>query len=60
MDVVAHLLGLVAEDGVRGTGRARFDEIREKAVQLGAGVIRSGQTSAAEAGGLHAEVAPVS
>src|SRR5687767_7465130 len=49
VDVVAHLLALVAEHGVRTRLDVALDQVRQEAVQLNPGVIRSGQTAAAQA-----------
>ena len=59
VDVVADLLALVAEDGVRGAGDGALHQVGEEAVQLGAGVLGAGQAAAAEADGRHLEVAAV-
>ena len=59
MDVVADLLSLVAEHGVRIPGDRASGEISEKAVQFGPGVARSRQTAAAKAGGEHPKIAPI-
>ena len=59
MDVVAHLLALVAEQFVLAPFQIALDEIAEKAVQFDAGVIRPGQAAAAQAAGGHGKVPPV-
>src|SRR5680860_280832 len=59
VDVVAHLLAGVAEDGVGGAGRGALHQVGEEAVQLGAGVLGAGQAAAAEADRRHPEVAAV-
>src|SRR5262245_65567760 len=59
VDVVPDLLALVAVDPVRATFANAPREVREEPVQLGAGVVRSGQTASPEADRGHAEVAPV-
>ena len=59
MDVVAHLLALVAEDLVFAAFEVALHQVAEKAVQLDAGVVRAGQAAAAQAAGRHAEVAAV-
>jgi hypothetical protein len=59
VNVVADLLALVAEDPVGTPLSDRARDVREKAVQFGAGVIRSGQTPSPETHGRHAEVAAV-
>jgi hypothetical protein len=51
MKVVSYLLALVPVDGVGAARRRAFHQVSEKAVQAGSGVIGSGQTAAAEAGG---------
>ena len=59
MDVVADLLALVAEHLVFAALEVAFDQVAEKSVQLDAGVIGTGKTSAAQAAGGHIEVAAV-
>ena len=59
VDVVADLLAVVAEDGVRSAGDGALHQVGEEAVQLGAGVLGAGQAAAAEGDGRHVEVAPV-
>src|SRR5207248_1146252 len=49
VDVVAHLLAAVAEDGVGPRGDDAAHQVSEEAVQLGAGVVRPRQAAAAEA-----------
>ena len=59
VDVVADLLALVAEDPVGAPLSDRARDVREKAVQFGAGVIRPGQTPSPETHGRHAEIATI-
>ena len=59
VDVVAHLLALVAVDFVFLALQVAFDQVAEKSVQLDAGVVRPGQASAAQAAGRQAEVEAV-
>src|SRR5262249_36786110 len=59
VDVVAHLLALVPVHPVGPAVADALGEVREKAVQLGARVIRAGETAAAVADRRHAEVAAV-
>ena len=59
VDVVANLLGFIAEHGVGGTSERHFHEIRKKSVEFDAGVRRAGKTAAAEDADVHAEVAAV-
>ena len=59
MDVVAHLLALVAEDLVFAPFDVALHQVAEEAVQLDAGVIRAGEAAAAQAAGGHAEIAAV-
>ena len=55
MQVVAHLLALVADDLVGLAGRGRGAEIGEEAVQQRAAMARAGDAAGAEAGREHAE-----
>jgi hypothetical protein len=59
MDVVANLLALVSEDPINVTVKIRLDQIRQKAVQLDAGVVRAREASTAKAGCAHAKVPTV-
>ncbi len=59
VDVVSDLLALVAKDRIRGSGDRTPDQVREKAVQLGARVGGAGEAASAEADRVHAEVASV-
>jgi hypothetical protein len=59
VDVVAHLLAAVAEDGVVLAGHRALHQVGEEPVQLGAGVLGAGQTAAAEADRRQPEVAAV-
>ena len=59
VDVVAHLLALVAVDFVFLALQVAFDQVAEKSVQLDAGVVRPGQASAAQAAARQAEVEAV-
>ena len=59
VDIVAHLLALVAEDGVGPAGDGAPDQVGEKAVQFGARMGRACQAAAAEGAGLQTEVATV-
>ena len=49
VDVVAHLLALVAEDPVLAPLEVAFDEVAQEPVELDAGVVRPGQAAAAQA-----------
>ncbi len=59
VDVVAYLLPAITEHGIPAPRHGALDQIREESVHHGARVARAGQTAAAEAGGVHAEVAAV-
>ena len=59
VDVVAHLLALVAEDRVLAPFQVAFHQVAEETVQFDAGMVRAGQAAAAQAAGRHAEVAAV-
>ena len=57
VDVVTHLLPLVAEHPVLTPLKITFHQITEKAVQLDPGMVGSGQAAASQAAGGHIEVA---
>src|ERR1700736_5441663 len=57
VNVVAHLFAFVAEDAIRAPGYGADHEIGEKSVQLGAGVCRTGETTAAKRNRRHSKVA---
>ena len=59
VDVVADLFAFVAVDFVFLALEIAFHEVTEEAVQLDAGVVRSGEAAAAQAAGGHVEVASV-
>ena len=59
VNVVANLFGLVAKDRLPAAGERNFYQIGKKTVQLNAGMRRSGQASAPEDAGVHAEVAAI-
>jgi hypothetical protein len=59
MDVIPHLLALIAVDFVQPLLDIALDQVAQKAVQLDATMVRAGQTAAAQATRLQAEVAPV-
>ena len=59
MDVVADLFAFVAEDLVEAAFDVALDQVAQKAVQFHAAVVGAGQAAAAQAAGLHAEVAAV-
>ncbi len=59
VDVVTDLFGLVAKHGVRAAGDRALGQVRQKAVQHRARVIRTGEAAAAKTGGLETEVAAV-
>ena len=59
VDVVAHLFALVTVKRVGFFLQGADHDVRQKPVQFGSGMGRSGQAPAAEAPGFHAEVAPV-
>ncbi len=59
VQVVAHLLALVAEDRVGVAGHGALHQVGEEAVQLGAGVVGAGEAAGAEADRRHLEVAAV-
>jgi hypothetical protein len=59
VDVVAHLLALVAEDPVLAALEVALDQVAEEAVELDAGVVGPGQAAAAQAAGGHPEIAAV-
>ena len=59
VNIVAHLLALVAEYLVFAAFEVALDQIAEETVEFDAGVVRTGEATAAETAGWHAEVAPV-
>ena len=59
VDVIAHLLALVAEDLILAALHVAFDEVAQEAVELDAGVVGAGQTAAAQTAGGHGEIASV-
>src|SRR4051812_21744515 len=59
MNVVADLFSFVAENPVRSAAYGTDHQIREKTVQLGSGVCRSGETAATERDRRHSEISPV-
>ena len=59
MDVVAHLLSAVAEDGVGLAGHGAAHQIGEEPVELGACMVRARQAASTEADRGHVEVAAV-
>jgi hypothetical protein len=59
VDVVADLLGLVAEDAVRNALDNGAHQVREESMKLGPRVIRPGEAAAAQADRLHPEISSV-
>src|SRR5256885_17099360 len=59
MDVVARLFAFVPEYAIRTAAHGTDHNIREKSVQLGSGMGRTGQTAAAKGNGRHPKIAPV-
>lgn len=59
VDVVAHLLALVAENLVFAAFEIAFHEVAEESVELDAGVVRAGEAAAAQTAGGHVEIASV-
>ncbi len=59
VNVVAHLLALVAEDGVLALFQVALDEVAQEPVKLDPRVIGSRQASAAQRAGRHTEIASV-
>lgn len=59
MDIIPHLLSLVAEDIVFSPFKIAFHQITQKAVQFYARVIRAGEAPAAQTAGGHAKVSAV-
>src|ERR1019366_7094973 len=59
MDVVPHLLALVAEHFVFAALDVALHQITEEPVQFHAGAIRTGQAAAAQAAGWHIEIPAV-
>ena len=56
MDLIAHLLALVAEDRVRLRGLCDFHEVGKKTVELDRTVVGAGEAPAAKHPDLHIEV----
>src|SRR5215212_10098184 len=59
VDVVANLLAFVTVNPIGLPLEVTAHEVAEEAMQLNAGVIRSGQTTAAQTTGRHSEVASI-
>src|SRR3712207_7021452 len=59
VEVISDLLTLVSEHGVRSKGESAFHEVRQEAMELGAGMPRTGQASSPETSGAHSEVTPI-
>src|SRR5215470_9254967 len=59
VNVVAHLLGFVAKDGISAAAQRYFNQIRKEAVEFNAGVRGPGQAATAKNAGIHAKVAAV-
>src|SRR5215469_595631 len=59
MNVIAHLLAFVSEDFVLSPFDVALHQIAEESVQLYAGVIRAGKTTAPQTASGHAEIASV-
>src|SRR5260370_10315220 len=59
VDLVAHLLAVVADDGVWLPAHGPAHQVRQEAVQLDGAVPRTRETAAAEHAGLQPEVAAV-
>src|SRR5690606_870484 len=59
MDVVTHLLAFVAKNLVFPAFEVAFDEVGEEAMQLHPTVVGSGQASATQTAGGHAEIAAI-
>ncbi len=55
VDVVAHLLALVAEDVVGAARHSALHQVGQEAVQLGAAVAGSGKLTTTEDAGVHAK-----
>jgi hypothetical protein len=59
MDIIANLLSVVTENRVRLAGNGALCEISQETVKHRAGVARTGEAAAAEAGRLHSEIPAV-
>src|SRR5437588_6622385 len=59
MDIVAHLFAFISKNAVGPAAHCADHEIREKTVQLSAGVRRSSQATAAKTNGRHPEITSV-
>src|SRR5579864_911645 len=59
VDIVTHLLALVAEDAVWLAVNHAFHQVRQETVQFRTGMARPCQATAAEANRFHSEIAPV-
>ena len=59
MDIVAHLLALVAEYRVFAALHIALGEIAEEAMQLDPGMVRAGQAAATQAASRQIEVAAI-
>lgn len=59
VDIIAHLFAFVAENLVLAAFEVALHEVAEEAVQFDAGVVRTGQTTAAQAAGGHVEITAV-
>src|SRR5439155_22867343 len=57
--IVAHLLGFVSKNGIFALFDVALDQVTEEAVQLHSGMVRTGQTAAAQTAGGHAEVTAI-
>ena len=55
VDIVAHLLAFVTKNAIRPGAHGANHEIRQKAVQLGASVRRTGEATAAQAAATQAK-----
>ena len=59
VNVVAHLFSFVTENAIRPAAHGADHQVGEKSVQLGAGVGRAGQATAAKTNRRHSEIAAV-
>ena len=59
VDIVAHLLALVAKNGIPAARECHLHQIRQKTVQLNPGVRWPRQTAASKDPHLHVEIAPI-
>src|SRR5438067_4380116 len=59
MNLVPDLFSFVAKDGEHPSGRRRFDEKIQKAVQFDAAVVWSGEAPAPKTYGRHSEIAAI-